>query len=101
MPKECKQLPDLDFQIEGPSHIAGVVNPASVQKYGFWTHPELPPDPQAWLAAASHHPGSWWPHWQEWNARHSGALVPARQPGDGQLPALEDAPGSYARVRAV
>ena len=92
---------EATFVLAGSGHIAGVVNPPSVQKYGFWTHPELPPDPQAWLAAATHHPGSWWPHWQEWNARHSGALVPARQPGDGQLPALEDAPGSYARVRAV
>ena len=92
---------ETTFVLAGSGHIAGVVNPPSVQKYGFWTHPELPPDPQAWLAAATHHPGSWWPHWQEWNARHSGALVPARQPGDGQLPALEDAPGSYARVRAV
>ena len=91
---------ETTFVLAGSGHIAGVVNPPSVQKYGFWTHPELPPDPQAWLAAATHHPGSWWPHWQEWNARHSGALVPARQPGDGQLPALEDAPGSYARVRA-
>jgi polyhydroxyalkanoate synthase len=25
---------------------------------------------------------------------------PARQPGDGKLPPLEDAPGSYVKVRA-
>ncbi len=89
------------FVLAGSGHIAGVINPPSVQKYGFWTHPELPADPADWLAAATHHQGSWWPHWQEWNARHSGELVPARQPGDGKLPALEDAPGSYVRVRAA
>ena len=89
------------FVLAGSGHIAGVVNPPSVQKYGFWTNPELPPDPAAWLEAATHQPGSWWPHWQDWNAQHSGELVPARRPGEGKLPALEDAPGSYARVRAV
>ena len=46
-------------------------------------------------------PGSWWPHWRDWNAAHSGKLVPARQPGDGKLEPLEDAPGSYARKRVV
>jgi poly(3-hydroxyalkanoate) synthetase len=29
------------------------------------------------------------------------ARVPARQPGGGNLPVIEDAPGSYVRVRAV
>jgi poly(3-hydroxyalkanoate) synthetase len=29
------------------------------------------------------------------------AQVPARQPGDRALPAIEDAPGSYVRVRAI
>jgi polyhydroxyalkanoate synthase len=77
-----------------------VINPPSVQKYGFWTNPELPPDPMDWLAGASHQPGSWWPHWREWNVQHSGELVPARHPGDGKLSVLEDAPGSYVRMRA-
>jgi polyhydroxyalkanoate synthase len=26
--------------------------------------------------------------------------VPARQPGEGGLPAIEDAPGSYVKVKA-
>jgi polyhydroxyalkanoate synthase len=89
------------FVLAGSGHIAGVINPPSVQKYGFWTNPELPPDPQDWLQAATHQPGSWWPHWRDWNAGYAGKLVPARQPGDGKLAPLEDAPGSYARVRAV
>ncbi len=89
------------FVLAGSGHIAGVINPPSVQKYGFWTNAELPPEPADWLAGASHHPGSWWPHWRDWNAKHSGELVPARQPGDGELPVLEDAPGGYVRVRAA
>ncbi len=89
------------FVLAGSGHIAGVINPPSVQKYGFWGNAELPPDPADWLAGATHYPGSWWPHWRDWNAQHAGELVPARQPGDGQLPPIEDAPGSYVRVRAV
>ena len=33
--------------------------------------------------------------------RKSGRKVPARKPGDGKLEPIEDAPGSYVRVRAV
>ena len=46
------------------------------------------------------HAGSWWPDWAAWNGEKSGPRVPARQPGDGALKPLEDAPGSYVSVRA-
>ena len=36
-----------------------------------------------------------------WVTRLDDARVPARQPGGGNLPVIEDAPGSYVRVRAV
>jgi polyhydroxyalkanoate synthase len=92
---------ETTFVLAGSGHIAGVINPPSVQKYGFWTSDELPPDPKDWFEHAEHRAGSWWPHWREWNAVRSGKLVPARQPGEGKLTPLEDAPGSYVRVRAV
>jgi polyhydroxyalkanoate synthase len=44
--------------------------------------------------------GSWWPDWHRWIVRQSKTQVPARQPGDGKLKPLEDAPGSYVKVRA-
>jgi polyhydroxyalkanoate synthase len=91
----------ITFVLAGSGHIAGVINPPSVEKYGFWTNEALPGDPTDWLDGAAQHPGSWWPHWTAWNAAKSGAQVPARQPGDGRLKPLEDAPGSYVRVRAV
>jgi polyhydroxyalkanoate synthase len=92
---------DTTFVLAGSGHIAGVINPPSVQKYGFWTSDELSSDPKDWFEHAENRPGSWWPHWREWNAARSGKLVPARQPGDGKLTPIEDAPGSYVRVRAV
>ena len=91
---------DTKFVLAGSGHIAGVVNPPSQQKYGYWTNERLPSDPHDWLDGATEHPGSWWPDWAAWNAKKSGPRVPARQPGDGGLKPLEDAPGTYVSVRA-
>ena len=91
---------DTKFVLAGSGHIAGVVNPPSQQKYGYWTNERLPANPDDWLDGAAEHPGSWWPDWAAWNAERSGPRVPARQPGDGDLKPLEDAPGSYVSVRA-
>ncbi|HWL70827.1 MAG TPA: class I poly(R)-hydroxyalkanoic acid synthase [Geminicoccus sp.] len=88
------------FVLAGSGHIAGVVNPPHSGKYGYWVNDELPPDPADWLAGATEHPGSWWDDWRDWLKPKSGALVAARVPGEGGLPALEDAPGSYAKIRA-
>jgi polyhydroxyalkanoate synthase len=89
------------FVLAGSGHIAGVVNPPSQQKYGYWTNDQLPPDPKDWLDGATEHAGSWWPDWAAWNADKSGPRVPARRPGAGKLAPIEDAPGAYARMRAV
>jgi polyhydroxyalkanoate synthase len=87
------------FVLAGSGHIAGVVNPPAAGKYGYWINDELPPDPETWLAAAQHHEGSWWADWAAWNVGFAGEKVPAREPGAGKLPALEDAPGSYVKLR--
>ncbi|HEX6143690.1 MAG TPA: class I poly(R)-hydroxyalkanoic acid synthase [Geminicoccaceae bacterium] len=92
---------DTTFVLAGSGHIAGVINPPTVEKYGYWTGSKLPPDPDAWLAGAEKQPGSWWPHWRDWNAEKSGRKVKARHPGDGRLEVIEDAPGSYVKRRAV
>ena len=39
--------------------------------------------------------------WDAWLAPQSGPLVPARIPGEGNHKAIEDAPGSYVKMRAV
>ena len=89
------------FVLAGSGHIAGVINPPASGKYGYWLNDELPPAPEGWLAGAEHREGSWWEDWAAWNASKAGARVPARVPGEGGLSALEDAPGSYVKVRAV
>ena len=88
------------FTLAGSGHIAGIVNPPTAKKYGYWTNDTNPPTPDEWLAGATQHEGSWWVHWGKWIAKQSGKKVNARVPGDGKAPVLEDAPGSYVKVRA-
>jgi len=88
------------FVLGGSGHIAGIVNPPSANKYGYWTNDQLAETPEAWEQNAEFHQGSWWTDWKEWIARQNGAdRVPARRPGDGKLKVLEDAPGSYVSFR--
>jgi polyhydroxyalkanoate synthase len=86
------------FVLSASGHIAGVVNPPASKKYNYWTTPELPADPEEWLAGATQQAGSWWPEWQRWVSEFSGGEVKARKPGDGKLKPLEPAPGSYVKV---
>jgi polyhydroxyalkanoate synthase len=88
------------FVLGMSGHIAGIVNPPSAKKYGYWTNEELPEDCDEWLAGAQSHEGSWWLDWKKWVQRYNGKKVPARVPGDGKLDVIEDAPGSYVKVRA-
>ena len=89
------------FCLAGSGHIAGVVNPpADPPKYGYWVNNRKAASAEKWLEAAEYREGSWWPEWRAWLARHAGPEVPARVPGEGALPALQDAPGSYVKVRA-
>ncbi len=88
------------FVLAASGHIAGVVNPPEGGKYGHWINDALPDTPDAWLAGATEMAGSWWPDWQRWILALDAEMVPARVPGDHALKALEDAPGSYVKLKA-
>jgi len=89
------------FVLAGSGHIAGIVNPPAKPKYGYWTNSKMPKAAEKWLEAADQHEGSWWPDWDAWTKKQAGkARVPARQPGDGKLKALCDAPGTYVMMKA-
>ena len=90
----------VNFIMAGSGHIAGVINHPDARKYQHWTNPALPPTVEEWMAGAVEHPGSWWPNWSEWLKARSGKQVPARDPAKGTLPPLEDAPGSYVKVKS-
>jgi polyhydroxyalkanoate synthase len=89
------------FLLAGSGHIAGVINPPSANKYQYWRNDAEPWEIDAWLKGAIEHQGSWWPDWQAWLAPQSGEMVPARKPGDGKLAVIEDAPGSFVKVRSA
>ena len=90
----------VNFMMSGSGHIAGVINAPVARKYQHWTNRELPPTVEEWMAGAVEHPGSWWTDWAEWLKARSGGLVPARDPAKGPLPPIEDAPGSYVKVKS-
>jgi polyhydroxyalkanoate synthase len=88
------------FLLGGSGHNAGVINPPSANKHGYWVNPDMPESAEAWLEGAEKKDGSWWPHWQSWLSEDGKAdKLPARVPGDGELEVIEPAPGSYVRDR--
>ncbi len=88
------------FVLAASGHIAGVINPPAADKYCHWLNSRKPKNPETWFKNAQQHDGSWWPEWDKWISRFTGPEVPARQPGDGKLKPIEDAPGSYVKVRS-
>jgi polyhydroxyalkanoate synthase len=91
----------VKFVLSGSGHIAGVVNPVAKQKYQFWTGLlDNKVDFDEWLEKATETPGSWWPDWLQWIRDQHAETVPARQPGSAAHPPIEDAPGSYVKVKS-
>jgi polyhydroxyalkanoate synthase len=90
----------VTFTMAGSGHIAGVINHPDAGKYQHWTNDRMPSSVEGWRDGAVESPGSWWPHWAGWLKARSGKLVAARDPAKGVLGVLEDAPGSYVRVRS-
>ncbi len=93
---------DVTFTMAGSGHIAGVVNPPGAEKYQHWINAceHLPATIEEWRAGAEEFPGSWWPYWMRWLKPQSGAQIPARDPTAGPLGVIEDAPGSFVKVRS-
>jgi polyhydroxyalkanoate synthase len=89
----------VTFVVAGSGHIAGVVNPPYQVKYSHWVDGPSVSNLETWLAKAKNRPGSWWPHWLQWIRKHDPTEVSPRTPGGGKLELLEDAPGSYVKVK--
>jgi len=90
----------VEFVLAGSGHIAGVVNPPSKPKYQYWTNGPPKGELEDWISAATEHPGTWWPYWFEWVRKQAPKEVPARNPGEGKLEAICDAPGTYVLARS-
>src|ERR1700690_2744729 len=91
----------VKYVLSGSGHIAGVVNPPVSNKYQYWTNDNVRDVTLAdWIKGAQEHKGSWWPDWRQWLETIDPEHVAAREVGVAALPTIEDAPGSYVRVRA-
>ncbi|HZP69108.1 MAG TPA: class I poly(R)-hydroxyalkanoic acid synthase [Pseudolabrys sp.] len=89
------------YVLAGSGHIAGVINPPSKPKYQYWTGAKpAGASVEAWMKNATEHQGSWWPDWLTWLKEQDSETVPARKIGGGKLAPIEDAPGSYVKVKS-
>jgi polyhydroxyalkanoate synthase subunit PhaC len=91
----------VKYVLAGSGHIAGVINPPNKPKYQYWTGDKPSGSSvETWMKNATEHAGSWWPDWVEWLRGQGAEMVPARKIGAGKLKAIEDAPGSYVKVKS-
>ena len=86
------------FVLSTSGHIAAMVNPPGNPKATYRLNPELPEDPDRWLAGATTTPGTWWDDWAAWLGERSGEErePPTALGGPGHEP-IEPAPGTYVR----
>ena len=92
---------DTTFVLAAGGHNAGIVSEPGHPKRSYqightprgrgWT------DPDAWLAQAATHTGSWWPEMAEWLRQHSSGQ--RKPPPVVRSAVLGKAPGSYVMVR--
>lgn len=92
----------LTFVLADSGHVAGMINHPSKNKYNYWTNSSnviknISYD--EWFKTADKTIGSWWPYWDEWLKKNSGELVNAMLPEELNPDIIEDAPGSYVKVR--
>lgn len=83
------------FILAEGGHIAGIINHPSRNKRAYHTNDSDTADPQAWLAGATRHEGSWWVDWIPWLEERSGEMVDPPPMGSEAYPPLIDAPGTY------
>jgi len=90
----------VKYVLAGSGHIAGVVNPPAHPKYQYWTGARpASANVERWLSKAKEHAGSWWPNWFHWLKVQDPSEAAPREPGGGRFTPIEDAPGSYVKVK--
>ena len=92
---------ETTFVMGASGHIAGVINPPASGKRSHWRNDADAATAEDWLAGATEHKGSWWPHWIEWLKQFAGPQRPARGTlGSRRHRPIEAAPGRYVKEKA-
>ncbi len=93
---------ECEFILVSGGHLQAILRPPGGRAAGYRTAARTPDNPEAWLAAAEEHDGSWWEHWIEWLGDRCTGVRPApSRLGDRRHRLIEPAPGRYVRVRAA
>ena len=96
---------EVTFLLASGGHNAGIVSDPGQAERSYQTatrgHDEPYVDPETWAQRSPRSQGSWWPEWQSWLERHSGARVapPALGSAAAGYPVLDDAPGQYVHQK--
>jgi polyhydroxyalkanoate synthase len=85
-----------EFVLSSSGHIQSLINPPGNPKSRYFAGRDLPDTPEAFLAGVKEVSGTWWDHWRQWMADHSGELHPAPLTlGNARFPPGAKAPGTY------
>jgi polyhydroxyalkanoate synthase len=94
---------EVTFLLTEGGHNAGIVSPPGdpPRRYQLATRAHGAPfvDPARWVTETPAQQGSWWPAWQAWVARRSGALTTPPSLGAPGYEPLTEAPGTYVAQR--
>ena len=96
---------EVTFLLTSGGHNVGIVSDPAYPESSYQTatrgrdEPYL--DPESWVQQAPRARGSWWPEWQRWLERHSGARTAPPEMGCAAAgyPVLDDAPGQYVHQK--
>jgi len=85
-----------EFILARSGHVQSLLSSPDYPNARYYLNDSTPEDPEAFLAGATEHPGSWWKPGSRWLAARSGGKKPApKRVGSRKHPALEAAPGTY------
>ncbi len=90
---------DKKFILAGSGHIAGIINPESSNKYGYWTNNNKMINIDKWFFDAKYNEGSWWKEWANWILSFSGKLVDNDYYNFESFPEIEVAPGTFVKQK--
>ena len=84
------------FILAGSGHIAGIINPESSNKYGYWVNNKKYNSADEWFNESVNKSGSWWNEWYDWKKEYLGEIILNKTI---DIIEIEAAPGSYVKKK--